>query len=190
MNPEFETLRAKLRKIQALAERGAPGEKAQAQRMLDKLLAANGLTLEQLQDETKLWFWFPVQTAAEFPLLTQCYRWLYDVAGPISYKENKVTKERALELTLLQNAELQLCYSHYLQILRATQKELRAALKHAARSVVQKYELFNTAGMQGGGKSASQAELAAMLAAMRSMPDDAAWERTKGEIDGPKMLSL
>nr|DAU15145.1 MAG TPA: Protein of unknown function (DUF2786) [Caudoviricetes sp.] len=43
---------ARIKKLQALAERGVGGEKETAQRMLDKMLKENGITtLKELENE-------------------------------------------------------------------------------------------------------------------------------------------
>lgn len=48
---EFESLKDKLKKLKALAERGCGGEAENAQRLLERLCAANGIDLGQLNDE-------------------------------------------------------------------------------------------------------------------------------------------
>lgn len=42
---EFESLKDKLKKLKALAERGCGGEAENAQRLLERLCAANGIDL-------------------------------------------------------------------------------------------------------------------------------------------------
>lgn len=66
-----EKVQAKLRKLQALAERGVGGEKANAQRMLEKLMARHGLTLEDLGAERREVRWFKYTTTLERRLLFQ-----------------------------------------------------------------------------------------------------------------------
>lgn len=50
---EFESLKDKLKKLKALAERGCGGEAENAQRLLERLCAANDIDLGQLNDEEK-----------------------------------------------------------------------------------------------------------------------------------------
>lgn len=45
---EFESLKDKLKKLKALAERGCGGEAENAQRLLERLCAANGIDLGYL----------------------------------------------------------------------------------------------------------------------------------------------
>ncbi|WP_313453429.1 DUF2786 domain-containing protein [Stutzerimonas nitrititolerans] len=51
-------LQAKLRKLLALAERGVGGEKDTAQRMLAKMLARHGLTIDSLSEDERSMTWF------------------------------------------------------------------------------------------------------------------------------------
>lgn len=53
-----EKVHAKLRKLLALAERGEGGEKETAQRMLNKMLARHGLTIDSLTEEERSVAWF------------------------------------------------------------------------------------------------------------------------------------
>ena len=66
-----EKVQAKLRKLQALAERGVGGEKETAKRMLEKLLARHGLTLDDLADERRDTRWFPAPTKFDVRLAAQ-----------------------------------------------------------------------------------------------------------------------
>ncbi len=51
---EFDSLKDKLKKLKALAERGLRRERQKnAQRLLERLCAANGIDLELLNDEEK-----------------------------------------------------------------------------------------------------------------------------------------
>ena len=51
-----EKTKERLKKLQALAERGVGGEKETAQRKLEQLLKANSLTLDDLETEKKTTF--------------------------------------------------------------------------------------------------------------------------------------
>ncbi len=55
INPKLER---RLKKLLALAERGVGGEKENAQRMLDKLLELEGLTLDDICEDVKTDVWF------------------------------------------------------------------------------------------------------------------------------------
>lgn len=48
MDKDFESIRSKVMKLQALAERGEKGEAINARRLLDQLLAKYGVSLEEI----------------------------------------------------------------------------------------------------------------------------------------------
>lgn len=51
MEKDFESIRSKVQKLQALAERGEKGEALNAKRLLDQLLAKYGVSLEEIVSE-------------------------------------------------------------------------------------------------------------------------------------------
>lgn len=58
MDKDFESIRSKVLKLQALAERGEKGEAINARRLLDQLLAKYGVSLEEIveaQEEEELY---------------------------------------------------------------------------------------------------------------------------------------
>lgn len=80
-----EKILQRLKKLQALAERGVVGEKSTAQAMLDKLLAKNGIeTLEELETEEVEYFLFSYKGKHEITLLKQC---MYKVIGAATGRE-------------------------------------------------------------------------------------------------------
>lgn len=62
---------AKLRKLLALAQRGEGGEKDNAQRMLEKLLARHGMSIDDLVDDRREIRWFPISTKYDRKLAAQ-----------------------------------------------------------------------------------------------------------------------
>ena len=72
---EFESIKSKILKLKALAERGERGEAINAQRLLDKLLRQYGITLEDVIENTeeKKWYKFACRKKYEQKLLHQCY---------------------------------------------------------------------------------------------------------------------
>lgn len=52
MEKDFESIRSKVQKLQALAERGEKGEALNAKRLLDQLLAKYGVSLEEIVRST------------------------------------------------------------------------------------------------------------------------------------------
>lgn len=72
---EFESIKSKILKLKALAERGERGEAINAQRLLDKLLGQYGLTLDDVIEKTeeRKWYKFACRKKYEQKLLHQCY---------------------------------------------------------------------------------------------------------------------
>ena len=69
----------RIKKLQALAERGVGGEKETAAKMLQRLLEKNGIsTLEELEKEEIEYFLFSYNGRHEIKLLKQC---MYKVLG-------------------------------------------------------------------------------------------------------------
>ena len=74
----------RIKKLQALAERGVGGEKTTAQKKLAKLLKDNGInSLEELQKEEYEYTIFSYNGKHEIKLLRQC---MYKVMGAMGYK--------------------------------------------------------------------------------------------------------
>ena len=103
---EFESLKDKLKKLKALAERGCGGEAENAQRLLERLCAANGIDLGQLNDEEKKSrYTFNIGCDSVFKtLFTQCYCKVTNSSG-MSYRQETRSKI-SLELTQADYAEL------------------------------------------------------------------------------------
>lgn len=72
---EFESIKSKILKLKALAERGEKGEAINAQRLLDKLLGQYGITLDEVIEKTeeRKWYKFACRKKYEQKLLHQCY---------------------------------------------------------------------------------------------------------------------
>ena len=66
MEKDFESIRSKVQKLQALAERGEKGEALNAKRLLDQLLAKYGVSLEEIVHlqrkgkRVRIYFVYPV----------------------------------------------------------------------------------------------------------------------------------
>lgn len=106
-----EKVQAKLRKLQALAERGVGGEKDNAQRMLEKLLTRHGLTLDSLAEERREVRWFKYATTMERNLAAQI---AYKVIGPSfdqsCYRNKGRRSQIGFELTPSEAVEFDLHY--------------------------------------------------------------------------------
>lgn len=69
----------RIKKLQALAERGVGGEKTTAEKMLKKMLEKNGISsLDELEKDEVEYFLFSYRGRHEIKLLKQC---MYKVMG-------------------------------------------------------------------------------------------------------------
>ena len=84
MEKDFESIRSKVQKLQALAERGEKGEALNAKRLLDQLLAKYGVSLEEIveaQEEKQ-------QVSEELKVLRDIYALLEKTQGQPSAEED------------------------------------------------------------------------------------------------------
>lgn len=120
----IDSIREKIRKIQALAERGVGGEKENAKRILQKLLAKYKLTLEDLpklaQDATEIYY-FRCKGEVERSLLQQCYLYVVPDGEPCCFTRHG-RKALGFKLTYLQYFELKNYWDYYRQLWK---RELR-----------------------------------------------------------------
>lgn len=103
---EYESLKNKLKKLLALAERGVQGEADNARRLLEKLCKEHGVSIEELFDENQVRsYYFKVgRNKIYLELFAQCY---YKVANRnrLSYIQLSGGKI-AVEMTAIQHAEM------------------------------------------------------------------------------------
>lgn len=131
-----EKVQAKLRKLQALAERGVGGEKETAQRMLEKLLARHGLSVEDLDDERRKIRWFPAPTKFDARLAGQIMAKVCNTDEPGIYGNKSRPKQVGVEVTPSEAIEFEL---HYDTLRRA----LAEHFKDAFSAFVQANRLFS-----------------------------------------------
>ena len=106
MEKEYESIKAKLKKLLALAERGVQGEAENARRLLEKLCNEYGISIDELLDENKKeWHIFDVGKDKTYKdLFAQCY---FSIVDEISMSYKSVSRSKiAIELTAMQYAEL------------------------------------------------------------------------------------
>lgn len=132
MTPKLE---AKLRKLLALAERGEGGEKENAQRVLDKLLARHGLTIHDLIDERREIRWFPAVNKFDRPLAAQILAKVCNSLEISTYRSNKRKKQIGVEVTPAEAIEFELHYD-------TLRKALTTSLDDAFSAFVQVNKLF------------------------------------------------
>jgi hypothetical protein len=107
----FESIKAKLKKLLALAEGGCEGEARSARALLECLCSKYGISIDNLFDaDKKDWYTFDVGINSLYKkLFVQCYCCLMNV-DKLSYK--RVSKSRmSVELTAYEYAELSAMYS-------------------------------------------------------------------------------
>lgn len=105
----------RIRKLQALAERGVGGEKETAAKMLQRLLEKNGIsTLEELEKEEVEYFLFGYKGKHEIKLLKQC---MYKVLGAsekiLSYRTRGTRQKIGIYCTKAQRIEIELEFEFY-----------------------------------------------------------------------------
>lgn len=133
-----EKVQAKLRKLLALAERGVGGEKETAQRMLEKMLARHGLTMDSLVEDQRSLVWFKFACKNERRLGRQLAAKVLDsrdsaVYGLYASKDRP--RQFGVKLSPAEAVEFELLYD----VLR---KALAAHLETAYQAFVQANGIF------------------------------------------------
>ena len=82
MTQERERILQKIKRVQALAERGVAGEQESAAATLDRLMKRYGITEADITEERREWAWFRYTTPIERKLLSQV---IYSVTGRAAY---------------------------------------------------------------------------------------------------------
>lgn len=112
-----DKLRERLEKLQALSERGVGGEKETAQNKLEELLRANGMTLEDLDDEKVCYFLFSYNGKHKAKLLRQCIYKILGAAEEISFYRQRGTRQKiGVYCTAAQKIEIELEYEFYSRV--------------------------------------------------------------------------
>lgn len=153
MDKDFESIRSKVLKLQALAERGEKGEAINARRLLDQLLAKYGVSLEEIveaQEEKQPYTFNVKENGYGFTLFTQCY---FNVTNEkrMSYRQRR--RYVTVELTKMQYVELKALYDwHYKQLT----KDMKRMQKEFTEAYIQKHRIF---GKHGDDNSEEEREL-------------------------------
>lgn len=106
---------SRIKKLQALAERGVGGEKTTATVMLEKLLLKNGITsIDELEKDEVEYFLFGYNGKHEKALLKQC---MYKVMGAKTdrtiYRTKGTRQKIGLYCTVTQKLEIELEFEFY-----------------------------------------------------------------------------
>jgi hypothetical protein len=140
---EYEKVIDKVKKLQALAERGERGEALAAKRALEALCSQHGIDIEELFSEEKLrcYFKLPYHDPFAKSILFQIYA---NVTGnkQITYREGKYKNEIWFELTNAQNLEIISMYSFFIN---QWKKEKKRLLENLIDAFINKHDLFSHA---------------------------------------------
>ena len=112
---ERERLLEKIRKVQALANRGADGEKKSAAALLDKLMKRYGIDEAEIAEERLEKCFFRYKTPYERKLLVQV---IYTVTGKIPFKcvgsySGRARKQVGIDCTAAERLEIEFSYEFY-----------------------------------------------------------------------------
>lgn len=108
----------RIRKLQALAERGVGGEKETAEKMLQKLLKRNGInTLEELEQDKPEYTLFSYHGQHELKLLRQCIYKVLTAAGDKTFYRTRGTRQKiGIYCTKAQKVEIELEFEFYRKV--------------------------------------------------------------------------
>lgn len=127
-----EKLRLKIEKINALAKNGFGGEKINAEKILYKLLAKHGLSIGDLQNETKFSFCFNCNNMFEIKLLLQIHAMVIDSVD-VTYRQKN--KKIWIKCSIAENVEIELYFSAY-------KKSLKEGFEIYFKAFVSKNHIF------------------------------------------------
>lgn len=115
MTAERERILQKIKRVQALAERGVAGERESAAATLDRLMKQYGITEADIAEERREIAWFRYKTPLEKKLLAQV---IYTVTGRaargcVGTYTNRARKKLGVECTAAERLEIELCFEFY-----------------------------------------------------------------------------
>lgn len=131
MNDNYESLKAKLRKLAALAERGVGGEATNARRLMEQICREHGVSLDEVLnvEETK-WYDFEIgRRKTDLDLFMQCYAKVTG-SGKLSYR-NCSRSRISVELTAYQYAEISSLFEWHKENFKRDVENLMATLFQA-----------------------------------------------------------
>lgn len=190
---ELETIKAKLKKIAALAERGVGGEKDNARRLLDALLAKHGLSVEEVTgvDQDAKPCWFKV-SKAEMSMLIQCYARATN-RKTITYWRGAGSRkgEIRIDLTKLEAMELRAMWDHFGPLFRRERRKLMARHRKErellADAFASKHNLYGPSSDSddgdGSGETLSREDLFRLMK-LRADLEDTNYVGTRRMIEG------
>lgn len=138
-NQSFESIKAKLRKLQALAEQGCEGEARNAKLLLDRLCKQYGVSLEDIldQEKTERYYFEVGKGKIWLDLFMQCYA---NVTGKGELKYYRESNSRiSLILTAYQYAEISNLFSWHKANLK---KDIEQSQRLVFEAYIQKHRIF------------------------------------------------
>lgn len=176
-NQSFESIKAKLRKLQALAEKGYEGEARNAKLLLDRLCKQYGVSLEDILDqEKKNRYRFEIGKGKIWlDLFMQCYA---NVTGnhELRYVRETSSIIRGVELTAYQFAEISNLFFWHKANLK---KDIEQTQRLVFEAYVQKHRIFRDrsndtedAEEEQNSKPIDLAHLRAIVAMMGTLNDN------------------
>ena len=108
----------RIKKLQALAERGVGGEKETAEKMLQRMLEKNGIqSLDELQSEEYEYVLFSYNGKHEKKLLMQCIYKVLTAAGDRTHYRTKGKRQKlGIYCTKAQKIEIQMEFDFYRKV--------------------------------------------------------------------------
>lgn len=140
-NTQYESIKQKLLKLHALAEKGYQGEAEAAKRAIERLCAQYGITLEEVLcvEEPKRYEFEIGRYKYMLTLFVQCYGVVTGIGGLSYFKRSR--NKIAVDLTPLQYAELSSLFEwHKANFL----KDLAAMQDTIVEAYVNKHKIFRT----------------------------------------------
>lgn len=143
-----ESILEKLRKIKALMDRGEAGEAENARIALERLLAANGLTWDDVTDEHRTTREFKYSNEREMALMMQVLVRLFGSKSDIfqTGRFNKQAKEVFLEMTEVEYIDLKNQWEYYR---KAWKSYLEKSMKELLSAFVMKFNLYDSTPDEG-----------------------------------------
>lgn len=119
MTQERERILQKIKRVQALAERGVAGEQESAAATLERLMKQYGITEADIAEERREWEWFRYKTPIERKLLLQV---IYAVTGRVGSERvgaytGRKRKQVWIECTAAERLEIQFDYDFFREAL-------------------------------------------------------------------------
>lgn len=168
-------LKERLLKLYALAQRGVGGEKENAEKILNRLLLENGMSIEDLErsENTKRERDFVCKDDAHYTVLIHIIGKVINQTHIVGYKSRR-TKKYYVELTDREYITVSMLWDIYGKAFLRQKKELKKKHREEAKNLtiafVLRYNLLPEKQSTSNG-SGEKYDMDAILRAMAGMPD-------------------